>query len=158
MGEATHFVAAALGAILVMAGLAKLADVGGFERKLTAYALAPHVVNRALARIVPLAEIAVGGLLVAGVLLDWAAGAAAALFATFAVAISAVAATGRRIPCACFGDAGVTDWATASRAAAACAVAAVVAATVRSDADSTLAGDAQSQLALATAAVGIVLV
>jgi len=79
-----------LGGVFLIAGAGKLFRVDRFRESLESYRLAPA--KPLLARLVPVAELAVGGALVAG--LTGAGWAAAGLLAIFSLALAAELATG----------------------------------------------------------------
>jgi uncharacterized membrane protein YphA (DoxX/SURF4 family) len=89
--------AIALGVVLLLAGVGKLADRGW------ATGAAQLGVPAFAARIVPALELALGALLISGVARNTAAWVSAALLLLFTVLLMIRLAQGRRPPCACFG-------------------------------------------------------
>jgi len=88
--------------LLAAAGL-KLRDRERSADALATYGLAPAQLRMVALALIVAAELAVAGVLIAG--LDWAPAAACALFAAFALAATAALAAGRAgRPCACFGS------------------------------------------------------
>ena len=98
-----------LGAVWVVAGLLKLPDPAAAERAVRAYQLAPEGLVPALAFGLPVVEIAVGLLLLAGVFVRPAAVASAVLLAGFTAAVASAWARGLTIDCGCFGGGGQVD-------------------------------------------------
>ncbi len=94
-----------VGAILLVAGTAKIrAGESSFFKVVLAYDLLPTFFARWLARLLPLAEIGVGGLLILGLLAIPAAFAGMLLLAAFTGATALALAQGKQIPCGCFGQ------------------------------------------------------
>ena len=89
----------AVGVVLLCAGAAKLFQPA-WPQTAAAFGAPPTVV-----RALPLAELALGALLIAGVGLPWTAVAALVLLVGFTAAIVARLLQGRRVPCGCFGEA-----------------------------------------------------
>lgn len=93
------------GVILLVAGMSKLASPGTFAAVVDNYQLLPRCVSRLVARLLPIAEIVVAGLLLTRTGADFGALAAAGLFAVFAGAMSVNLLRGRsNIACGCFGS------------------------------------------------------
>ncbi|QNG17845.1 DoxX family membrane protein [Rhodococcus triatomae] len=117
-------VASVLGGTLVLAGLPKLRDRAGLLTAVQGYALLPAPVEAAVARLLPIAEIVVGGALILGIARTWAALAAAALFLAFFAGLTINLVRGRRdLDCGCFAFGGSDDvprigWFHAARAGA----------------------------------------
>ena len=95
-----------LGAVWVVAGLLKLPDPAAAERAVRADQLAPEGLVPVLASGLPVLEIALGLLLVAGVFVRPAAVASALLLAGFIAAVASAWARGLSIDCGCFGGGG----------------------------------------------------
>jgi uncharacterized membrane protein YphA (DoxX/SURF4 family) len=98
------FLRLVLGALLLYAGGAKLADRASFRSAVAEYEVLPAWLTRPFAAALPLLEITAGALLLLGLATPWAASIAAALFFAFTVAIGANVARGRRFDCHCFGS------------------------------------------------------
>lgn len=95
-----------LGAVFVVAGGLKLPDPAAAERAVRAYQLAPEWLVAPVAFGLPALEIAVGLLLLAGVLIRPAAVASTILLVVFLAAVGSAWARGLSIDCGCFGDGG----------------------------------------------------
>jgi uncharacterized membrane protein YphA (DoxX/SURF4 family) len=91
-----------LGAILLLAGLAKLQTWKAFRTGIAAHGLQPALTPPAAA-VVVLAETVVGSLLLAGALVRPALAGACVLFGVFSLTIAFALVRGKRIPCHCFG-------------------------------------------------------
>jgi uncharacterized membrane protein YphA (DoxX/SURF4 family) len=89
----------------VLAGATKLADRRAFHAAVAEYDILPARLRRPFATFVPVAEIALGSLLLLGLLTVVAAGLAAPLFLSFSIAIGANMLRGRSFDCHCFGSA-----------------------------------------------------
>lgn len=94
-----------LGGLLVLAGIAKLADRASFRQAVAEYEILPPAFERPFAALLPWAEVSLGALLLLGLGTTAAAALAAPLFLTFAVAIGVNLARGRNFDCHCFGAA-----------------------------------------------------
>lgn len=88
----------AVGVVLLAAGALKLRQPSWPATAAAFGAPAP------VARAMPFAELALGGLLVAGVGLPWTAFAALILLAGFTAAVAVRLAQGAATPCGCFGE------------------------------------------------------
>ncbi len=88
----------AVGVVLLWAGAAKLFQPAWPE---TAAAFGAP---RGVVRVLPVLEVSLGALLVAGVGLPWTAVAALVLLAGFTAAVAARLVRGQRVPCGCFGE------------------------------------------------------
>jgi len=93
----------ALGTIFLLSGAAKLANRNEFEQVVSEYRAVPESMSRAVARVIPPTETALGVCLLLGALVRPAAFVAAALLVAFTVAIALNLVRGRRIACGCFG-------------------------------------------------------
>ncbi len=98
-----------LGGVWVVAGLLKLPDPAAAERAVRAYQLAPEALVPLLAFGLPVLEVAVGVLLLAGAFVRPAAVVSALLLAGFTAAVASAWARGLSIDCGCFGDGGEVD-------------------------------------------------
>jgi hypothetical protein len=96
------------GAVLIAAGLPKALKPRVFAAQIADYGIVPAPVAGFLGRVIPLAELLAGGLLLAGLavplhLRQVGAVLAMILFAIFLGALGNAYARGRNIACACFG-------------------------------------------------------
>ena len=91
-----------LGAILLVAGVAKFLDLGAFRRGLADFGL-PAGVVRPVGVLLPAAEIAIAVALWSPAA-AWGAAGALALFTAFSAVIAGNLWHGRRPPCGCFGQ------------------------------------------------------
>lgn len=92
-----------IGGILIAAATPKLLAPLHFQQIVMQFAPLPHGWARPFGRALPLLEIALGMLLLAGIAVRLAALAAAALFAGFAVTLLLSGDAGKRDDCGCFG-------------------------------------------------------
>lgn len=117
----------ALGFVLVLSGLAKAFDRAGAVRAAGAMGV-PDRLAGIVGRGLPVAEIAVAALLVAGVTAWWGALAAALLLVAFTATLAANLARGKRPPCNCFGQLSdkAISWGTVARNAGLLALAGFV--------------------------------
>lgn len=100
------------GGVWIVAGALKLPDPAESVRAVRAYQLLPESVVPTVGHALPLVEIAVGALLVLGLLTRVAAVLSALLFVAFIVGISWAWAKGLQIDCGCFGGGGFDEDAT----------------------------------------------
>jgi uncharacterized membrane protein YphA (DoxX/SURF4 family) len=91
----------ALAVVFVIAGLPKLGNPKSFAEKIAEYGLVPAAVRPALARGLPLVEVAVGVCLAAGIWPTAMGWLACFLLAGFAFAVGWNVAHGRRFDCGC---------------------------------------------------------
>lgn len=92
------------GAVLLLSGFGKLADLARFSRILRQFPLVPPKLAAGIAVSISALEVALGGwLVVGGDSSDTAAAAAAALFLVFAVVLAIPLLRGHRLECGCFG-------------------------------------------------------
>jgi uncharacterized membrane protein YphA (DoxX/SURF4 family) len=96
-----------VGAVWVVAGLAKLPDPAGSVRSVRAYQLLPESVVPTVGHLLPMLEIVIGALLILGLLTRVFAVVAGLLFAAFIIGISSAWIRGLEINCGCFGSSGV---------------------------------------------------
>ncbi len=107
VGLATRLV---LGGVLLWAGLAKLPDLRESVLAVRAYKILPYDFAAVVGYVLPVAEVAVGALLVLG-LFTRVAGAIGALFmVAFIIGISWAWSQGYSIDCGCFGGGGQIAW------------------------------------------------
>jgi hypothetical protein len=96
-------VSAALGFVLLSAGVAKVVHWESLPAVVRAYGLLPESMVMPLAFSLPGIELLIGGALFTHAMQPWAAFAAAALFAVFGLAMNLALRKGRRnIDCGCF--------------------------------------------------------
>ena len=100
------------GGVWIVAGALKLPDPSESVRAVRAYDLLPEAVVPTVGHLLPIVEVAVGLLLVVGLLTRPAAVVSSALFVAFIVGISAAWARGLQIDCGCFGGGGFDEDAT----------------------------------------------
>ena len=102
MATAALIARLALAAIFALAGAAKLADRDDARRTLRGFQV-PERLVAALAVLVPVAELATAGALIASRTVAAGALAAVVLLAAFSAAIAGAIARGRQVDCGCFG-------------------------------------------------------
>jgi uncharacterized membrane protein YphA (DoxX/SURF4 family) len=90
-------------------GLAKIGDVEGTIRSVRAYRLLPEAVVPTVGTALPAVEVAVGVLLLLGLLTRPAAVVTAVLSTCFVIGIATAWARGLSIECGCFGNGGSTN-------------------------------------------------
>jgi uncharacterized membrane protein YphA (DoxX/SURF4 family) len=95
-----------LGAVWIVAGSAKVTDLAGSVRAVRAYRLLPEGAAQVVGAGLPVVEIALGVLLLAGLGTRIAAAISSGLFIVFIVGIASAWARGLRIDCGCFGGGG----------------------------------------------------
>jgi protein-disulfide isomerase len=95
-----------LGIVWIWAGASKVGSPGRFLVAVKAYQLLPDWLERAVAYGLPVLEIAVGVLLIAGVATRLLAAISALLLVAFEIGVIASAARGLSIDCGCFGNGG----------------------------------------------------
>lgn len=98
-----------LAGVALAAGGAKIADPEGSVRAVRAYALLPGGLADIVGYGLPVIEILVGLLLLAGLLTRWAAAANGLLMLVFVAGVASAWARGLSIDCGCFGGGGVVD-------------------------------------------------
>lgn len=103
MSTAVVLVRLVLGAVLVAAGLAKLADRDGTRRAVVDFGVPARFAPPASA-LLPLTELGAAALLVVPATARWGALLALLLLAFFVAAIAVNLAKGRRPDCRCFGQ------------------------------------------------------
>lgn len=101
------------GGVWLVAGAIKVVDLDGSIRAVRAYELLPEAVVPTVGAALPILEVAVGLMLVLGVLVRANAAISAGLFAAFVVGIASAWARGLEIDCGCFGGGGVEAGASA---------------------------------------------
>ena len=94
------------GGVWLVAGALKLPDPAASVRAVRAYDLLPEAVVRTVGHLLPVVEVIVGLLLVAGLLTRPAAVVSSVLFVAFIVGIAAAWSRGLSIDCGCFGGGG----------------------------------------------------
>ena len=98
-----------LGGVLVVAGALKVDQLETSARAVRAYQLLPHDVAGYVGYALPVIEIAVGLLLVIGLLTRASAVVGGLLMVAFVIGIASAWARGLSIDCGCFGDGGTID-------------------------------------------------
>ena len=98
-----------VGGVLVAAGALKVANLPLSAFAVRAYQLLPYELAGYVGYALPVVELLVGALLLAGLFTRWAALAASVLMAGFVVGIGWAWATGLAIDCGCFGGGGPTE-------------------------------------------------
>lgn len=105
-----------LAVVLITAAVAKLGRPDAFGGAISRYALLPKSVVPVVARVFPVAELLLGILLAAGVLVAPAAIACACLFGIFAAAVAISLARGQSFDCGCgFGTDAEISWSHVGR-------------------------------------------
>lgn len=95
-----------LGGVWIVAGALKVTDLDASVRAVRAYRLLPETAAQLVDAGLPLVEIVLGVLLVAGLGVRVAGIASALLMAAFVVGIASAWARGLQIDCGCFGSGG----------------------------------------------------
>lgn len=98
-----------LGVFLLAAGWVKVVDLTGSVQSVLAYELLGYEASRLVGTMLPVVEIAVGLLLVLGLLTRASAVVAGLLMVVFVAAIASAWARGLAIDCGCFGSGGPVD-------------------------------------------------
>ena len=98
-----------VGAVLLAAGALKVTSLPLSAFAVRAYQLLPYDVAGYVGYALPVVELLVGALLVAGLFTRWAALAAAVLMAGFVIGMAWAWASGLAIDCGCFGGGGPTE-------------------------------------------------
>jgi uncharacterized membrane protein YphA (DoxX/SURF4 family) len=102
-----------VGGVWIVAGALKLPDPAASVRAVRAYDLLPESVVPTVGHLLPLVEVLVGILLVAGLFTRPAAAVSFVLLGAFVFGISWAWAQGLQIECGCFGDGGASEGASA---------------------------------------------
>jgi len=95
-----------LAAVFLISGVAKAANPRETRVAVRAYDLLPDSMVGAVAGVLPYLEIAIGLLLLLGMVVRWTAVASAALLLVFIGGVISAAARGLSIDCGCFGGGG----------------------------------------------------
>lgn len=98
-----------LGGVLLVAGWLKITDLTGSVQSVLAYELFSYPVARLIGTMLPVVEIAVGVLLLLGLLTRAAAVAGGLLMVVFVAGIVSAWSRGLAIDCGCFGTGGPVD-------------------------------------------------
>jgi uncharacterized membrane protein YphA (DoxX/SURF4 family) len=96
-----------VGAVDVVAGIAKFPDPAGNVRQVRAFQILPEAVVPTVGHALPTAEIVIGGALLFGLLTRGFAVLSGLFFIAFIIGIAAAWARGLEINCGCFGSHGV---------------------------------------------------
>lgn len=99
----------AVGGVLLVAGLLKITDITGSVQSVMAYELFSYPVARVIGSMLPVVEIAVGLLLILGLLTRGAAAVGGLLMVVFVVGIVSAWSRGLAIDCGCFGTGGPVE-------------------------------------------------
>lgn len=94
------------GGVWLVAGALKLPDPASSVRAVRAYDLLPEAVVPTVGHLLPAVEVAIGLLLVLGVLTRLASVVSALLFIAFVIGIASAWSRGLQIDCGCFGGGG----------------------------------------------------
>ncbi|MFX0538747.1 MauE/DoxX family redox-associated membrane protein [Ornithinimicrobium sp. Y1847] len=100
---------AVLAGVLLVAGWVKITDLTGSTQNVLAYELFSYDLARFIGVMLPIVEIALGLLLLVGLLTRWAAAATGVLMIVFIGGIISAWARGLSIDCGCFGSGGPVD-------------------------------------------------
>lgn len=92
-----------LGAVLLVAGLAKLRDRSAFAASVRQFGFVPSSWSGRVATVLPVIEVVCGFLLLVGLAVQPAAVAATLLLLIFTLGIARNLSRGQTAPCACFG-------------------------------------------------------
>ena len=103
-----------LGAVALVAGLAKLSDLPESVRAVRAYQLLPEGLAVLIGNALPLVEVILGVLLVLGLFTRVSAAVFGLMLVAFCIGIGSAWARGLAIECGCFGGGGVIDPANTS--------------------------------------------
>jgi uncharacterized membrane protein YphA (DoxX/SURF4 family) len=95
-----------LGTVWLVAGASKITDLDASVRAVRAYRLLPETAAQVVGAGLPVVELLLGVLLVAGAGVRAAAAISAVLMLAFVIGIASVWARGLRIDCGCFGSGG----------------------------------------------------
>jgi uncharacterized membrane protein YphA (DoxX/SURF4 family) len=98
-----------IGGVYTVFGLAKLADIDTTIRSVRAYQLLPESIVPSVGTALPVVEIAVGVLLLLGLVTRPAAVVTGLLSLAFFIGVSLAWARGLSIECGCFGNGGYTS-------------------------------------------------
>ncbi|MDP2208793.1 MAG: MauE/DoxX family redox-associated membrane protein [Bacteroidota bacterium] len=93
----------AVGFVLIIAAIPKIADPSSFAKSIEAYQLIPTILINLTALLIPWAELLIGIFLIVGVMLRGSAILSASLFAAFSIIIAVSLLRGLTIDCGCFG-------------------------------------------------------
>lgn len=102
----------ATGGVWVVAGAIKLPDPYESITAVRAYEILPESVVPFVGYLLPVVEVAIGLLLLSGLLTRWAGLGSAILFAIFVAGIASVWIRGIEIDCGCFGGGGAEEGAS----------------------------------------------
>ena len=98
-----------LAVVALWAGVAKVTDLEGSVRAVRAFDLLPSGLEDLVGYALPVVELILGLLLLAGLLTRWAAAANGLLMLAFTIGIASAWARGLSIDCGCFGGGGEVD-------------------------------------------------
>lgn len=97
-----------IGVVFLLAGGGKLRSPRAAREAVLAYEVLPRPLAGPVAALLPYAELLIGGLCLAGLLVPVAGAAAGVLLVAFTAAMSVNLRRGRRLPCYCFGSSGAS--------------------------------------------------
>lgn len=95
-----------VGAVWIVAGALKVADLRSSVRAVQVYELLPNALAEIVGIVLPLVEIGIGALLIIGLATQVSAVVSSALFVAFIIGIASAWARGLQIDCGCFGGGG----------------------------------------------------
>lgn len=98
-----------LGGVLLVSGILKLADLTGAIQSVVAYEIFDYEGARLVATMLPVVEVAVGALLLVGLLTRASAVVAGLLMLAFIAGITSAWSRGLTIDCGCFSSGGLVD-------------------------------------------------
>jgi uncharacterized membrane protein YphA (DoxX/SURF4 family) len=105
LGTAARFV---IGAVFAFSGFTKIVDIDGTIRSVRAYQLLPEAIVPTIGAGLPVLELALAALLLAGLLTRVAAVITVPLSLAFFLGVASAWARGLTIECGCFGNGGLT--------------------------------------------------
>jgi protein-disulfide isomerase len=97
-----------LGVVWIWAGTSKLGNPRGFVQAVRAYDATPEWLSKGIGYGLPILELALGIVLVVGLLTRFAAAVSAVLFVIFTIGLVQAAARGIKLECGCFGGGGTS--------------------------------------------------
>ncbi|MEW6716247.1 MAG: MauE/DoxX family redox-associated membrane protein [Chloroflexota bacterium] len=145
-----------LGVVFLVSGLGKALERQRTISTVIAYQVLPEALARVYAVLLPWVELSLAWLLLVGLFTRLAALALGLLLLSFAIAVSANLARGRRMDCGCFGRAGRErlSWRTLARIVVLLSLSAIVAAKDMGDYTLTGLSKSGSQLAQSPSLLG----
>ena len=98
----------AVGGVFAFSGWEKIVDIDETVRSVRNYRLLPEAIVPTVGTALPALELAIAGLLLAGLLTRLAAAVTIPLSTAFFIGVASAWARGLRIECGCFGNGGAT--------------------------------------------------